>query len=199
MQGRTLGALEGKACSPLLTGTPLRGAAVLQVSLRSAPQAQTPLSTLTFLSQLWLALFDGCHDHVTHAGRRQPVQAPLDALYGDDVQVLGACRGKGSALTSLHRDTPPLQDPTKKPTEAHSTSCCSTPKRCHRRALPQGLSKAQTPRSGPTQPPPAPAAGPGPGSPVLSAQLMTAPTGRPREMRNLAPEEPPRPAGREQA
>lgn len=29
--------------------------------------------------------------------------------------------------------------------------------------------------------------------PVLSAQLMTAPTGRPREMRNLAPAEPPRP------
>lgn len=33
--------------------------------------------------------------------------------------------------------------------------------------------------------------------PVLSAQLITAPTGRPREMRNLAPEEPPRPAGKE--
>lgn len=32
--------------------------------------------------------------------------------------------------------------------------------------------------------------------PVLSAQLITAPTGRPREMRNFAPEEPPRPAGR---
>ena len=32
------------------------------------------------------------------------------------------------------------------------------------------------------------------GIPVLSAQLMTAPTGRPSEMRNLAPEEPPRPA-----
>lgn len=31
------------------------------------------------------------------------------------------------------------------------------------------------------------------GLPVLSAQLMTAPTGRPSEMRNLAPEEPPRP------
>ena len=29
--------------------------------------------------------------------------------------------------------------------------------------------------------------------PVLSAQLMTAPTGRPREIRNLAPAEPPRP------
>lgn len=36
------------------------------------------------------------------------------------------------------------------------------------------------------------------GSPVLSAQLITAPTGRPREMRNFAPEEPPRPAGREE-
>ena len=29
--------------------------------------------------------------------------------------------------------------------------------------------------------------------PVLSAQLITAPTGRPREIRNLAPAEPPRP------
>lgn len=29
---------------------------------------------------------------------------------------------------------------------------------------------------------------------MLSAQLMTAPTGRPSEMRNLAPDEPPRPA-----
>ena len=30
-------------------------------------------------------------------------------------------------------------------------------------------------------------------APVLSAQLITAPTGRPREIRNLAPAEPPRP------
>lgn len=30
-------------------------------------------------------------------------------------------------------------------------------------------------------------------APVLSAQLITAPTGRPREMRNLAPDAPPRP------
>jgi len=30
-------------------------------------------------------------------------------------------------------------------------------------------------------------------APVLSAQLMTAPTGRPRAMRNLAPADPPRP------
>uniref|UniRef100_A0A147BWH9 Putative secreted protein n=1 Tax=Ixodes ricinus TaxID=34613 RepID=A0A147BWH9_IXORI len=30
-------------------------------------------------------------------------------------------------------------------------------------------------------------------APVLSAQLMTAPTGRPREMRNFAPAAPPRP------
>ena len=29
--------------------------------------------------------------------------------------------------------------------------------------------------------------------PVLSAQLITAPTGRPRDMRNLAPADPPRP------
>lgn len=29
--------------------------------------------------------------------------------------------------------------------------------------------------------------------PVLSAQLITAPTGRPREILNLAPAEPPRP------
>lgn len=30
-------------------------------------------------------------------------------------------------------------------------------------------------------------------SPVLSAQLITAPTGKPRDIRNLAPAEPPRP------
>ena len=30
-------------------------------------------------------------------------------------------------------------------------------------------------------------------APVLSAQLITAPTGKPREMRNFPPEEPPRP------
>ena len=30
-------------------------------------------------------------------------------------------------------------------------------------------------------------------APVLSAQLITAPTGRPREIRNFPPEEPPRP------
>ena len=35
-------------------------------------------------------------------------------------------------------------------------------------------------------------------SPVLSAQLITAPTGRPSEMRNLAPAEPPRPERGEQ-
>ena len=29
--------------------------------------------------------------------------------------------------------------------------------------------------------------------PVLSAQLITAPTGRPKEIRNFAPEDPPRP------
>lgn len=34
--------------------------------------------------------------------------------------------------------------------------------------------------------------------PVLSAQLMTAPTGRPSEMRNLAPDEPPRPKRRQE-
>ena len=33
-------------------------------------------------------------------------------------------------------------------------------------------------------------------SPVLSAQLITAPTGRPKEIRNFAPEDPPRPVSR---
>lgn len=32
--------------------------------------------------------------------------------------------------------------------------------------------------------------------PVLSAQLMTAPTGRPKAIRNLAPAEPPRPGNK---
>lgn len=80
---------------------------VLQLRLRGALQAQPPSSTLTLLPQLWLALLDGRHDHVTHASRRQPVQAPLDALHGDDVQVLGACGEKSSASTRLHSTTSP--------------------------------------------------------------------------------------------
>lgn len=40
---------------------------------------------------LRFALLDGRHDHITHAGCRQSVQAALNPLHGDDVQILGAC------------------------------------------------------------------------------------------------------------
>lgn len=45
--------------------------------------------SLTLLPELWLAFLDCGHHHVTHTGRRQPVQTALDALHRDDVQVLG--------------------------------------------------------------------------------------------------------------
>ena len=42
------------------------------------------------LPEVGLPLLDGGHDHVADAGRRQPVEPALDALHGDDVEVLGA-------------------------------------------------------------------------------------------------------------
>lgn len=47
------------------------------------------LQKLTLLPELWLAFLHCGHDHVTHSGSGKTVQAPLDALDGDDVQVLG--------------------------------------------------------------------------------------------------------------
>jgi len=42
------------------------------------------------LPEIGLPLLDGGHDHVADAGGRQAVEPTLDALDGDDVQVLGA-------------------------------------------------------------------------------------------------------------
>ena len=42
-----------------------------------------------FLPQVWLSLLDSGHNHVINAGRREPVQEPLDYLHGDYVEVLG--------------------------------------------------------------------------------------------------------------
>jgi len=42
----------------------------------------------TFFPQLRLPLLDRHHDHVTAASLWQTVQSTLDAMYGDDVQVL---------------------------------------------------------------------------------------------------------------
>jgi hypothetical protein len=41
------------------------------------------------LTEIGLALLDGGHDHVADAGGREAVEAALDALHGDDVEVLG--------------------------------------------------------------------------------------------------------------
>jgi len=42
------------------------------------------------LPEVRLSLLDGGHDHVADAGGREAVEAALDALDGDDVEVLGA-------------------------------------------------------------------------------------------------------------
>ena len=44
----------------------------------------------TLFPQVRLSLLDGGHDHVANSGGRQTVQAALDALDGDDVQVLSS-------------------------------------------------------------------------------------------------------------
>ena len=44
---------------------------------------------LTLLPEFGLAFLHCGHDHVTHTSGRQTVQATLDTLYRDDVQVLG--------------------------------------------------------------------------------------------------------------
>lgn len=41
------------------------------------------------LSQLWLTLLDGGHDHVTSRSSRQSVQSSTETLDGDDVKVSG--------------------------------------------------------------------------------------------------------------
>lgn len=188
-------------------------------SAAAAPQGSPLLSTLTLLPQLRLALLHGSHHHVTHASSRQPVQAPLDALHGDDVEVLGTYR-EAPALTKLSGKTLPSANPrprravraTLRPGAMLSLSPPATPPRAtstdptaafqtENRFLRAGLAAGRPlPRTGPLPPAGQPRLRPRrrPRSPVLSAQLITAPTGRPREMRNFAPEEPPRPAGRQE-
>lgn len=158
---RTPSALQGKPC-PAAPCSQGRLSEVLQLRLRSALQAQPPSSTLTLLPQLWLALLDGRHDHVTHASCRQPVQAPLDALHRDDVQVLGACGQKHSASASLHSTTSPARP--------YQNTNCSSQHRLHQgsaTAWPShnDLIKTQSdpalrgggePHFGPTQPLPDP-------------------------------------------
>lgn len=43
----------------------------------------------TLLSQIRLSLLDSGQDHVTDTGSRQSIKTTLDALDGNDVQVLG--------------------------------------------------------------------------------------------------------------
>ena len=70
------------------------------------------------LPEVELTLFDGGHDHVADAGGRQAVEPTLDALDGDDVEVLGArvvravhgrCHGETQRHAELvpRRTTPP--------------------------------------------------------------------------------------------
>lgn len=73
--------------------------ATIKCGLRSATQllqARLLLPTLTLLPQLRFALLDSRHHHVTHTSCRQSVQAALDPLHGDDVQILGTCGEKSS-------------------------------------------------------------------------------------------------------
>jgi hypothetical protein len=52
---------------------------------------------LTLLTQLRLALLDGRHHHVADGRTGNLIEATLDALNGDDVQVLGA-----SVVSAVH-------------------------------------------------------------------------------------------------
>jgi len=42
------------------------------------------------LSQFWLSLLDGAHDHVSGSGLGESIEASADIADGDDVEVLGA-------------------------------------------------------------------------------------------------------------
>ena len=56
------------------------------------------------LPEVGLPLLDGGHDHVADAGGRQAVEPALDALDGDDVEVLGA-RVVGAVHRRRHGQT----------------------------------------------------------------------------------------------
>lgn len=45
---------------------------------------------LTLLSELWFAFLDRGHHHVTHTRSRQSVQASLDPLHRDDIQIFSS-------------------------------------------------------------------------------------------------------------
>ena len=64
------------------------------------------------LPEVRLTLLDGGHDHVADAGRRQAVEPALDALDGDDVEVLGArvvsaVHGRRHGQTQRHAELVP--------------------------------------------------------------------------------------------
>ena len=40
------------------------------------------------LSEFWLTLLDGCHEHVTDTSSRETIQSTLDVVDGNDVKVL---------------------------------------------------------------------------------------------------------------
>lgn len=50
--------------------------------------------TLTLLPELRLAFLDSSHHHVTYTSSWQPVQAALNSLHRNDVQVLGTYEKK---------------------------------------------------------------------------------------------------------
>jgi hypothetical protein len=56
------------------------------------------------LTEIGLPLLDGGHHHIADAGGRETVEAPLDALDGDDVEVLGP-RVVGAVHRRRHRQT----------------------------------------------------------------------------------------------
>jgi hypothetical protein len=58
----------------------------------------------TLLSQLWFALLNGSHNHITNTRGRQTIQAGADTLDGDDVQVLCTCI-VGTVYHSANRES----------------------------------------------------------------------------------------------
>jgi hypothetical protein len=81
------------------------------------------------LPEVGLTLLDGGHDHVADAGGRQAVEPTLDALDGDDVEVLGACivravHGRCDGETQRHAELVP-----RRPSPPCGSSSISTQKR----------------------------------------------------------------------
>jgi len=57
--------------------------------------------SITFFTKFRLSFLDRRHDHVSRSGGGQTVQPALDALDGDDEQVLGACTRRTKKSTSI--------------------------------------------------------------------------------------------------